>query len=75
MLPEDKKKARLLRLKAAHYTMYDDKLYKRGFSTLFLKCDDLEEGNNILREIYEGVCGNHAGSLSLAYKALRKGYF
>ena len=30
-LPEDKKKARLLQLKAARYTLYDDQLYKRAF--------------------------------------------
>ena len=75
MLPEDKKKARLLRLKVARYTLYDNQLYKRGFSTPLLKCVDLEQGNNILQEIHKGVCGNHAGGQSLAYKALRQGYF
>ena len=59
VLPEDKRKARLLRLKAVRYTLYDDQLYKRGFSTLLLKCVDLEKGNHILQEIHEGICGNH----------------
>ena len=54
VLPKDKKKARLLRLKAAPYTLYDDQLYKRGFETLLLKCVDLEQGNHILQEIHEG---------------------
>ena len=75
VLPEDKEKARLLRLKATRYTLYDDQLYKRGFSTPLLKCVDLEQGNHILQEIHEGICGNHAGGQSLAYKALRQGYF
>ena len=48
VLPEDKRKARLLRLKATRYTVYDDQLYKRGFSTLLLKYVDLEKGNYIL---------------------------
>ena len=48
VVPEDKRKARLLRLKATLYTLYDDQLYKRGFSTLLLKCVDLEKGNRIL---------------------------
>ena len=61
VLQEDKKKARMLRLKAAHYTLYDDHLYKRGFSTPLLKCVDLEKGNYILQEIHEGICDNHAG--------------
>ena len=71
VLPKDKKKARLLRIKSARYTLYDDQLYKRGFSTPLLKCVDLEQGNHILQEIREGICGNHAGGLSLAHKALR----
>ena len=75
VLPEDKKKARLLRLKVTCYTLYDNQLYKRGFSTPLLKCVDLEQGNHVLQEIHEGICGNHAGEQSLAYKALRQGYF
>ena len=73
MLPEDKRKARLLRLKVVRYTIYDDRLYKRGFSTPLLKCVDLEKGNYILQEIHKGICGNHAGGQSLVYKALRQG--
>ena len=72
VLPEDKKIARLLRLKATHYTLYDDQLYKRGFSTPLLKRVDLEQGNHILQEIHEGICSNHVGGQSLAYKALRQ---
>ena len=68
---EDKSKARLLRLKAARYILYNGQLYRRRFSTLILKCVDLEEGNYIFWEIHEGVCGNHAGWQSLAHKALR----
>ena len=75
VLPEDKRKARLLRLKATRYTLYDDQLYEKGFSTPLLKCVDLEKGNHILQEIYEEIYSNHAGGQSLAYKALRQGYF
>ena len=60
VLPKDKKKARLLRLKAAHYTLYNNQLYKRGYWTPLLKCVDLEQGNHILQEIHEGICSNHA---------------
>ena len=48
VLPEDKRKARLLRLKVARYTLLDDKLYKRGFSTSLLKYVDLEKGNYVI---------------------------
>ena len=59
VLPEDKKKVRLLRLKVAYYMLYDDQFYKRGFSTLLLKCVDLEQENHILQEIHEGIYDNH----------------
>ena len=42
VFPEDKKKSRLLRLKAARNALYDNQLYKRGLSTPLLKCVDLE---------------------------------
>ena len=42
VLLEDKKKPRLLKLKVARYMLYDNQLYKRGFSTLLLKCVDPE---------------------------------
>ena len=48
VLPEDKKKARLLRLKVEHYMLYDNQLYKREFLTPLVKCVDLEQGNHIL---------------------------
>ena len=63
VLSKDKKKTRLLRLKVVRYTMYDGRLYKRGFSTDLLKCVDLEKGNYILQEIHEGICDNHAGGV------------
>ena len=47
-LPEDKSKARLLRLKVSRYILYDGQLYRKGFLTPLLKCVDLEEGNYIL---------------------------
>ena len=40
-----------------------------------LKCATLSEAKYIMREIHEGICGNHAGGQSLAFKALRQGYF
>ena len=36
--PEDKTEGQILRLKAAHYVLYNNKLYKRGYSMPLLKC-------------------------------------
>ncbi|XP_074336646.1 uncharacterized protein LOC141673810 [Apium graveolens] len=74
-LAEDKFKARRLRYQAARYVIYDEVLYKRGFNQPLLRCVDEEEGNYILREVHEGICGNHSGGSSLAMKVLRQGYY
>ncbi|XP_022877058.1 uncharacterized protein LOC111395308 [Olea europaea var. sylvestris] len=46
---------------------------RRSFSSPLLRCVIGEEANYILREVHEGVCGNHSGGLSLAQKLLRQG--
>ncbi|CAL2260015.1 unnamed protein product [Prunus armeniaca] len=48
---------------------------RRGFSLPYLRCLTPEEGTYVLREIHEGICGNHSGARSLAHKIIRQGYF
>ena len=74
-LPEEKMEACILQLKAARYVLYDDKLYRRGYSMPLLKCVLPAEVKNIMWEIHEGTCGNHIGGQSLAFKALRQVYY
>ena len=42
------------------FILVGDNLYKCSASGILMKCVTLEEGKDILREIHEGVCGNHA---------------
>ena len=51
------------------FVLVGDNLYKRSASGIPMKCVTLEEGKDILREIHEGVCGNHAASRTLVGKA------
>ncbi|KAM1626436.1 hypothetical protein ACFXTN_013440 [Malus domestica] len=74
-LPNDKVQAKQIRYKATRYLIINDQLYKRGFNLLYLRCLTPTEAETVLREIHEGVCGDHAGSLSLAHKAFRQGYY
>ena len=66
---------RKLKCQAARYTLLDGILYCQGFTLPLLRCLDDEEVNYVLREIHEGICGNHSGARTLAFKALRHGYF
>lgn len=74
-LPSDKKKAIQLWMKATRSTMVNGTLYKRGYMLPLLKCVSKEEGDYILNEIQEGVCGSHSGARVLAHKAVRAGLY
>ncbi|KAM1776045.1 hypothetical protein ACFX15_042039 [Malus domestica] len=70
-LPNDKVQAKQIRYKSARYLIINDQLYKRGFTLPYLRCLTPAETEIVLREIHEGVCGDHAGSRSLAHKNFR----
>ena len=74
-LLQDIEEARKVRKRAARFMILNDTLYKRGFSMPYLKWVDEEEAKYILKEIHEGVCGDHAGPRSLVSKVVRTGYF
>ncbi|CAL8993565.1 unnamed protein product [Prunus brigantina] len=59
-LPTDKSQARKIRYRSARYTIINDVLYKRGYTTPYLKCLTKEQGDYILREVHSGVCGDHS---------------
>ncbi|KAM1810815.1 hypothetical protein ACFX12_027521 [Malus domestica] len=67
-LPIDKVQAKQILYKSARYLIINDQLYKRGFTLPYLRCLTPTEAEIVLREIHEGVCGDHAGSRSLEHK-------
>ena len=74
-LPSDPKEASKLRARSARFTVHRGTLYKRGFSAPILKCVGKEDANYILKEVHEGICGNHIGARTLVGKTLRQGYY
>ena len=74
-LPSDPKEVSKLRVRSARFTVHRGTLYKRGFSTPILKCVGKEDANYILKEVHEGICGNHIGARTLTRKTLRQGYY
>ena len=75
LLPDDPKEVSKLRTRSARFTIHKGSLYKRGFFTPILKCIAGKDVDYVLREVHEGVCGNHIGARTLAGKALRQGYY
>ncbi|GKA49271.1 reverse transcriptase domain-containing protein [Tanacetum coccineum] len=75
ILPEDKKKARAVRRKAARYDMINGTLYKKSFLGPWLRCVGPLQANYVLREIHEGSCNMHSGPRSVVAKVIRTGYY
>ena len=75
LLPNDPKEASKLRSKSSRFTIHRGTLYKRGFFTPILKCIAGGDADYVLREVHEGVCGNHIEARALAGKVLRQGYY
>ena len=74
-LPDDPKEAAKIRTRSARFTNHKGSLYKRGFFTPILKCIAGKDTEYVLREVHEGIYGNHIGAWALAGKVLRHGYY
>ncbi|XP_038687612.1 uncharacterized protein LOC119987002 [Tripterygium wilfordii] len=76
ILPEDKKEARKLAVKAARFWLSpDQKLYKKSFSGPYLLCVHPARVEDLLFEIHEGSCGAHAAGRTLAFRAITQGFW
>ena len=75
VLLDGREAARKLKVQVARFVLIRDVLYKRGFSHPYLRCLGTEEADYVMREIHEGICGNHSGSMSLVHKLVRAGYY
>ena len=70
ILSNEKEAARKIKVWAARFILIKDILYKRGFSHPYLRCLGNEEADYVMREVHEGICGNHSGSRSLVHKLI-----
>ena len=70
MLSDGKDVARKLKVLASRFVLIKDVLYKRGFSRLYLRCLSPEEADYVMREVHEGIYGNHSGSRSLVQRLI-----
>ena len=75
MLPDGNDAARKLKVQASQFVLIKDVLYKRGFSRPYLRCLCHKEADYVIREVHEGICGNHSGARSLVHKLIRAGYY
>ena len=74
-LSDEKDAARKLKVQASRFVLIKDVLYERGFSRPYLRCLSHDEADYVMREVHEGICGNHSGARSLVHKFIRAGYY
>ena len=74
-LLNEKDKARRVQVQYVRFSLIDGQLFKRSLNGPYLKCLTTEQGQYVLAEIHEGICGNHPGGRTLAHKAHTQGYY
>ena len=75
IIPEDKVKARKLRMRAARFAIVRGILYRKSFSRPLLSCVLKEEAKEVLTVIHFRVCENHSRGRSLAHKVITTCYY
>lgn len=72
--PDNNSEARVLRMKASHFTIVDDVLFKKSATGLLQKCLKRDEAD-IVMDVYESDFGNHTNRRNLSLKILCMGYY
>ena len=73
-LPNDRSRAHKIQIQSIRFSLVDVQLYKRSLGRPYLKCPTPEQGQYVLAELHEGICGNHLRERTLAHRAHTQGY-
>ena len=74
-LPEDGEKAKRIKKISSRFVVESGKLYRLGRAAPMLRCVAEKDMLVVVKEVHEGVCGNHGGGRALAGRILRAGYY
>ena len=64
-----------VQVQSSRFSLIDGQLFKRSLNGPYLKCLTTEQGQYVLAELHEGICGNHPGGRTLAHRAHTQGYY
>ena len=74
-LPSERNKAHKIQIQSAMFSLVNGQLFKRSIDGPYLKCLTTEQGQYVLVELHEVICGNHPSGRTLAHKAHTQGYY
>ena len=60
-LQDDRSMAHKIQIQSARFSLVDGQLYKRSLGGPYLKCLTPEQGQYVLAELHEGICGTTRG--------------
>ena len=74
-LSNDRNKAKEIQIQLARFSLVNEQLFKRSLDRPYLRCITTKQGQYVLVERHEGICGNHPGGRTLAHRAHNQGYY
>ena len=67
--PDNRIEGHKIQVQEARFSLVNGQLYKRSLNGPYLKCLTNQQGQYVLVELHEGICGNHPGGRTLAHSA------
>ena len=74
-LPNDRGQAHKVQIQSARFSMVTGQLYKQSLGGPYLMCLTPKQGQYVLAEFHEGICGNHPGGRTLAHRVHTQEYY
>ena len=74
-LSDNRAEAHKIQVQVAWFSLMNGQLYKRSLDRPYLKCLTHHQGQYVLVERHDGVCGNHLGGRMLAHRVHTQGYY
>ena len=72
-LPNKRDKAHKIQIQSARFSLVNVQLFKRSLDGPYLKCLTTKQGQYVLAELHEGICGNHPSGRTLATEPTLRG--
>ena len=74
-LPNERDKAHKIQIHASRFSLVNGQLFKRSLDGSYLNFLNTKHRQYVLAELYEGICGNHPSSKTVAHRAHTQGYY
>jgi hypothetical protein len=75
VLPTDQTEARRLARRAKSFVIIEGELYKQCLARILQRRIPIEQGNQLMKDIHDRVCGQHVAPSMLVGNAFRRGFY